>query len=221
MRLYTDWQPTNLSELVGQPCTTRLKHFLAHPRNDALLLHGPSGTGKTSALEIIAATLGDEHGAFPTVYRTNGTKFCLELAERFFEEDSTPFRFASGPYWHLLLLEEVEWLHKQVINYMKDSLEKTLRHPTRKIIIVATSNDISAFKKNGSRAFLDRFKQYEFTADLTFATACFKRLAQVCAIEGIPQPDYSAAFDEADGSFSMRRAMDCIEDAKQNAEVPV
>lgn len=78
-RLYTEWQPTTLDEIVGQPCIQRLKHFVTRPRNDALLLYGPSGTGKTASSEIIAATLGTEE--FPsTVYRTNGTEFCLELA---------------------------------------------------------------------------------------------------------------------------------------------
>jgi len=150
-------------------------------------------------------------------YRSNGTKFCLEIAERYFEPDSTPFRFKSGPHWHVLIVEEVEWLHAQTINYLKDALENTLKHPSRKVIVIATSNDISLFRKNGNRAFLDRWKQYEFIAGIEFAAACFKRLAQVCAIEGISPPDYSAAFDD-DGTFSMRRALDVIEDCRETVQ---
>ena len=215
-RLYTTWQPTTLDEIVGQPCVQRLKHFVAHPRNDALLLYGRSGTGKTTAAEAIAAALGNEDGVFPTVYRINGTEFCLELAERYFDPATSPFRFKSGPHWHCLLVEELEFLHQQTINYLKNHLENVIKNPDRKVIVVATSNDISLFRKNGNRAFLDRWKQYEFTADIAFAAACFKRLAQVCAIEGIPPPDYSAAFDD-DGTFSMRRAIDLVEDARQEA----
>jgi hypothetical protein len=99
----------------------------------------------------------------------------------------------------------LEFLHQQTINYLKNRLENTIKNPDRKVIVIATSNDISLFRKNGNRAFLDRWKQYEFTASIDFAAACFKRLAQVCAIEGISPPDYSAAFDD-DGTFSMRRA---------------
>ena len=91
-------------------------------------------------------------------------------------------------------------------------MERTIKNTDRKVIVVATSNDISAFKK--SRAFLDRWKQYEFTADLVFAMTCMKRLAQVCILEGIAAPDYSAAFDD-DNNFSMRRALDLIETCKE------
>jgi len=212
-RLYTEWQPTTLDEIVGQPCIQRLKHFVTRPRNDALLLYGPSGTGKTASSEIIAATLGTEE--FPsTVYRTNGTEFCLELAERYFDPATSPFRFKSGPFYHCLLIEELEFLSQQSINYLKNHLENTIKHPSRKVVVIATSNDISLFRKAGNRAFLDRFKQYEFAADMGFAAACFKRLAQVCAIEGISPPDFTAAFDD-DGGFSMRRAIDIVEDARQ------
>ena len=211
-RLYTDWQPTTLDEMVGQPSVQRLKHFVAHPRNDALLLYGPSGTGKTTAAEAILSALGTED--FPaTIYRLNGTEFCLELAERYFDPATSPFRFKSGQWWHLLLVEELEFLHPQTINYLKNHLESVIKNADRKTVVIATSNDISLFRKNGNRAFLDRWKQYEFTADLTFALACMKRLAQVCAIEGITPPDYSAAFDEA-GNFSFRRALDLCEEAK-------
>ena len=48
-RLYTEWQPSTLDEIVGQPCVQRLKHFVVHPRNDALLLYGKSGTSRRSA----------------------------------------------------------------------------------------------------------------------------------------------------------------------------
>ena len=136
------------------------------------------------------------------------------LAERYFDPVTSPFRFKSGQYYHILLVEELEFLSQQTLNYLKNHLENTIKHPSRKVIVVATSNDISLFRKNGNRAFLDRWKQYEFTADMGFAAACFTRLTQVCAIEGISPPDFTAAFDD-DGGFSMRRAIDIVEDARQ------
>ncbi len=108
-------------------------------------------------------------------------------------------------------MEELEFLHQQTINYLKNHLENTIKNRDRKVIVVATSNDISLFRKNGNRAFLDRWKQYEFTGGVDFATACLARLAQVCIVEGVQPPTFLEAFDD-DGAFSMRRAIDIVED---------
>ena len=62
-----------------------------------------------------------------------------------------------------------------------------------------------------SGAFLDRFKLYEFTGRVDVAPASLARLAQVCVVEGIQPPTFLEAFDD-DGAFSMRRAIDIVED---------
>ena len=209
MRLYADWQPTTLDEIVGQPCVARLKHFLAHPRNDCLLLHGPSGVGKTTASEAILTALGTDD--FPsTIYRANGTKFCLEVAESFFEHNISPFRFKSGPFWHCLLIEEAEWFHPQTINYLKDRLEaEVIKEPDRKIVVVATSNDVTNLRKNV--AFWGRWRKFEFSGDLDFFRACQPRLDMIATLAGVTR-NLTDGFSD-DGNFSLRAAIDAIEDA--------
>ena len=138
----------------------------------------------------------------PTV--VSGPDFNAAKLRDLFGDDSL-FRYRRQG-WHVLIIEEMEFIHGTAQDLAKDSLERQVAR--WKLIVVATSNTTKSLKS----ALVDRFDAYPFGAGQSFATACYVRLAWIWGQEtDRPLPkDWKTWGWEQDGKeleFSMRRAL--------------
>ena len=114
----------------------------------------------------------------------------------------TPFRFvAPGRGYHVLIIEELEYMNPTVQVLVKDAFERKLG--MRKAIVVATSNDSTRLVK----AVRHRFQHFYFSAGQDFAVAVNDWLPTVWAAEvgpGIDLPHGWQKFGWDGEEFSAR-----------------
>jgi replication-associated recombination protein RarA len=215
MRLADKYRPTRLSEILGQPCVRNLEAFVRTPYPTCILCEGPSGCGKTSAAEALGNELGCHDGLFPSVHVLEAANFDADSVRSYLtgpwgrDEKGTPFRFAVKPKFHVLVLEELEYMNPTVQRLCKTAFERGPRQ--YRLIIVATSNDTSKLPA----AVRDRFGNhaYYFSGGPTFATAINEWLPKVWAAEvgeGVDLPFGWRQFGWQNEEFSARRALDTL-----------
>jgi replication-associated recombination protein RarA len=213
MRLHEKYRPRCLRDIVGQPgVATRLAAFAASPRPDILIFEGETGTGKTTAAIVLSEMFGCQDWFGSSVYKLNGADLTVELAREYFDPHKTPFRYKLGEKWHVLRIEELEWVSPQCQRYLKEAMEEAQRR--WRCIVIATSNDASKLEK----ALRHRFKPFIFSAGPEFAKACQARLEWVWEQEvgaGAPMPYAAQMLGWDEDTFSMRRAIDQLEDYVQ------
>ena len=200
--LIEKYRPQTLADVVGQP-TAQLHRLVNSPVPCCVLLEGATGTGKSAAAHAMANDFGAWKdpmlGVFgPTV--VSGPDFNAAKVRELFG-DASHFRFRRQG-WHVLILEELEYIHSQTQDLAKDILERQVAR--WQLVVLATSNDVSGLKP----ALRDRFDQYHFGCGESFATACYDRLARIWEQEtpkALP-PDWRTWGWEND-QFSMRRAL--------------
>ena len=204
--LIEKYRPQTLADVVGQP-TAQLHRIVAAPVPCCVLLEGATGTGKSAAAHALANDLGAWKdpmlGVFgPTV--VSGPDFNAAKVRELFGEGSH-FRYRRQG-WHVLIVEELEYLHAQTQDLAKDILERQVAR--WQLVVIATSNDTTGLKTS----LRDRFDQYQFGCGEPFATACYDRLTWIWEQES-PQPlprDWRTWGWEVEGAvprFSMRRAL--------------
>lgn len=214
MRLHEKYRPTGLTDVVGQRIDG-LRSLVRTPYPTCVMLEGVTGTGKTSAAFALAADLGAHDDGFgQTLWTISGADFNMDALNHYFGS-STPFRFRASSY-HVLVIEELEWVHPQVQRKCKDAFERILKE--YRAIVVATSNDATGLEL----ALRDRFRDhwYVFGSGRPFAESCQYRLIQIWYAEAgaVDMPYGWQQWGWVEKEFSMRRALDEMAGALRKLE---
>src|SRR3569623_13463 len=210
MKLSEKYRPATLDTVVGQSATRYLRSLASEPDERCVLLEGVGGCGKTSAALALAAELGcrDE---FSGLHIVPCPEFSIDLARRLFNgvdgySAVLRLRPLEGRGWHVVVLEELEWLTAQCQRYLKVARE-TLMPP--RCIVIATSNGAGGL----DRALLQRFDVFPFGSGKFFAHACQERMEAIWLAEAgqMPMPVDWHTWGWVGEHFSMRSALAAME----------
>lgn len=209
------YRPTRLSQLIGQAdVQTSLSQYLASGSNQSLLLTGPSGTGKTTAARIIAASRTCQGSDAPcakcgdcqAIFAGSGTFGYTEMnAARFNEaryakEMSDRITSPSFNHW-VTFIDEGHALD----NVAQDVLLKAAEEPnSRATFIIATSELL------GIRAAL-RSRCLEIPYRRLRPVECQELLAKVCKAESINAEVRALQMFSVAAEGSARKALNLLE----------
>lgn len=160
------FRPKTLDDIVGQPIDS-LKLMMTNPRPSSWMLVGAPGTGKTITTRVVASMLGCDD-EYTGLHHIPCTSFGIEQAKQLFNRD---LRFRSLSGWHLVVLEECEWLSPQVQRFLKDALDQETNMPSHTIVL-GTSNTIDELDE----AMIERFRIIEFSSNKQFAHSCLEKI---------------------------------------------
>ena len=170
MSLNVKYRPMSLSQIVGQSgAVAAMEKFAANPSSRAFLLHGETGTGKTSAAVALAAALGccveqAEFGGVTQIPAGEQTADAVRQLARLLW--NLPF-YGSG--WRVVVVNECDYMSSQAQAVWLDVLENL---PTRCCVVFST-NDI----KKLSKRFRDRCRCLEFVSSGLESIAAAQSLA--------------------------------------------
>lgn len=187
----------------GQPRATALvKAYLRHPESRAFLLHGPTGTGKTTTAHNLADGLAVDRspiGGFDEIASGEQT---AEAVRAF--AGTLRLRPMVGD-WRILIVNECDQMTKTAEVVWLDVLE----HLPPRVLIVFTTNSIDKL----SQRFVDRCKSIEYVSNAR-AVRAFAESEWERRMSGMSFPDtLHSAGCRPSKSPSYRLAMSDIEDA--------
>lgn len=220
-RWSTKYQPRKLADVVGQPCVKVLQSFVLEPYPECFILEGGGGCGKSTA----AASLSRDLGADPDDMLSG----CITLAAADLTVDRARDLFTRivrlrpmvGSRWHVVIIEELEFLSPQAERLLKDLLDPN-KMPDYTVVL-ATSNGVGRM----SGPFLQRFRTLAFSNGEDFAEACYEKLAAVWTAETgeheLPSGAQHWGWSQ-EGTiqeFSMRSCLDFAQRIAATRRVPV
>ena len=157
MQLYEKYRPKTLADFVGQDkIKKQISHLLRRDEwdRDALLITGPSGTGKTSLGWIIAEHVADE--LFIT--ELDGDKCNVAAVHEL--EYSLCLTTPNGK-WRVVIVNECHAMSKQAVQAWLTLLERLPKHA---LVIFTTTETIQTdLFGNFSEPFARRCKVYQFS----------------------------------------------------------
>ena len=188
--LVDKYRPRRLSQVIGQEkVITQLRSVIGRSGYDggALWIEGPTGTGKTSIAQAIAAELDCAPGSV-FYEELDGDKCNVESVRAL---DDKAMRSGHGLFrdqWRVFIVNES---HSMTVRAVQAWLTLLERLPDKWIIIFTTTEDSSGLFGGFSTPFLDRCLCFR----LTNQGLCerFARLAhRIASREGFNGQDYPA-----------------------------
>lgn len=204
-------RPRRLADVADQPeAVAALSAFARAPYPAAFILHGDTGTGKSSAALALAAELGCEIGYNPPELGglwsiPSGEHTADALREIWPGLWTRPF---CGSGWRVVVVNEVEALNGKVEQLWLDKLEDL----PPQTVIVFTTNKVESLPSR----FVDRCQPVEFRGgSLTLANAARELAGRVWKAEtgqDIPEDVLSVAMSRAvqSGRLSFRRVVQSL-----------
>jgi len=202
------FRPQTLDDIVGQP-TESLKSMMQSPRASCWMLTGDPGTGKTAVTKVLAEMLGCTDPWFG-LHQFACASFGIDQVKQLFHEDLRLYSPSSSGF-HLVILNECEWLSPQVQRFLKNALDPETDFPTN-TIVVGTTNSTDSIDP----ALLERFRLLNFKSNEEFALSCRAKIAKVWQYVFQEElPSESSDWGKMGNRFSMRVAIQHAEDAMQ------
>lgn len=166
MMLLEKYRPSSTREFVGNSAALQeiRKFLLTWQKGSALIIHGPSGTGKTLALKLIANEMGYE------LLETGADKERRAASMDDFITASTQYSFSRKK--KIILMDDMELLESQ--KSVTELVEKSL-YPVVMIVENAYERSMSAYRR--------RFDAVKFQKARYDSISKFLR--RVCDAEGI------------------------------------
>lgn len=209
MRLSDKYRPRKLDEVVGQPaCIRQLKALAAKPYSCCILLECPGGgVGKTSTALAFANEIGCED-EFSGLHIVPCSELGIDMARELFDGNTLRLRPMLGSGWHVVVLEEFDWLPPQTQRFLKVALETKL---PAKCIVIATSNGAGKL----DAPLMQRFRCYAYSSGPTFREAAQERLVEIWQLEtgGADLPFGWLNWGVRGETFSLRVALDNLQEA--------
>lgn len=209
-----------LSQIVGQnQAVTMIRHFLKHPESGGWMMHGPTGTGKTSAAIGLALELGvdvpnETFGGFHNIPAGEQT---ADTIRDLWKTGLRQYTW-SGSGWKVVLVNEADCVSKQAEVAWLDILEKL---PPRCMIVFTTNN-----VDNLSQRLLDRCLLVQFVSKMgidakraieSLALAAFATAGLELTAPALSKITRAATID---GQVSYRRAVRAAQQEAMIASVP-
>ena len=171
--------PKNTKEIIGQDdAVARLKEFIANfarEKKNAVLLYGPSGTGKTCSVYAIAGELGLE------VIEVNASEYrnSEQINQKVGNAIKQQSLFARGK---IILVDEIDGLSGHQDRGGIQAITKLIQNSTFPIILTATNPFDNKFSSLRSKSSLMEFKQLDYMS-------VFNILRKICEHEKIKYED--------------------------------
>lgn len=205
MTFMTQYRPQTLPAIAGQPRATAflsgcLDRLTASAGCAAFVLHGPPGTGKTTAAWAIARQVGCDleqvelGGVVEIASGQQDGRAVMDLAASF------RLRPMTGSGWRVAIVNEADAMTRQAEFVWLDVLENL---PPR-VVVVFTTNSLA----NMSERFLSRCQPVEFVASGQDSEQAVESLVlSILEAEGLPTPPTLAGFGRVDGRVNYRLAV--------------
>ncbi len=202
------FRPKTFDDIVGQPVED-LKIMMQSPQASCWMLTGDPGTGKTITTKVVAEMLGCTDPWFG-LHQFACASFGIDQVKVLFNED---LRLYSPSFsgFHLVILNECEWLSPQVQRFLKNALDPETDFPGN-TIVMGTTNDTDGIDP----ALLERFRLLKFQSNESFAASCRQKIANIWQhVFQDSLPPGSEKWGYVKDRFSMRVATQQAEDAMQ------
>lgn len=202
------FRPKTFDDIVGQPVED-LKIMMQSPQASCWMLTGDPGTGKTITTKVVAEMLGCTDPWFG-LHQFACASFGIDQVKVLFNEDLRLYSPSSSGF-HLVILNECEWLSPQVQRFLKNALDPETDFPGN-TIVMGTTNDTDGIDP----ALLERFRLLSFQSNESFAASCRQKIANIWQhVFQDNLPPGSEKWGYVKDRFSMRVATQQAEDAMQ------